>query len=133
MTGHGGKSATSAAFCEDYVVIFISGLKEITMPFFGEDYVIFIRTYLANKKVQEENRPVDKPHQHFFFWVAHLVRAHDTISHAAPLPNVPPISPRVMQGSGEWSSKPRNCTMKPGIQMYMSNSSQRKISLKMSP
>jgi hypothetical protein len=39
----------------------------------------------------------------------------------APLPNFPPISPRVTPGSGEWSSKLRSCTMKPGTRTCISH------------
>jgi hypothetical protein len=37
---------------------------------------------LANKKVPEENRPMDKPHQQLFSWDAHMVKAQNTIIHA---------------------------------------------------
>jgi hypothetical protein len=38
----------------------------------------------------------------------------------APLPNFPPISPRVTPGRGEWSSKLRSCTMKPATRIHIS-------------
>jgi hypothetical protein len=44
--------------------------------------LIFITIYLANKKMPEENRPMDKPHQHLFSWDAHMVKAQNTIIHA---------------------------------------------------
>lgn len=37
----------------------------------------------------------------------------------APFPNFVPISPTTMPGRGEWSSKLRNWTMKPGKSRYL--------------